>query len=63
MAIFNQTWKKLQAVQAALADIFVKNPAILRAFWVKYPELLTEEGGRRIEDQELRLAKGKIEVC
>ena len=42
---------------------FVGNPAILRTFSVKYPALLTEDGGRRVEDQELRLAKGNIEVC
>ena len=34
---------------------FVGNHAILRTFWVTYPVLLTEDGGRRVEDGELRL--------
>ena len=27
----------------------------LRTFWVKYPILMTEDGGRRVEDGEMRL--------
>ena len=37
---------------------FVRNIAILSTFWVKYPVLLTEDGGRRVEDGELRLDNG-----
>ena len=42
---------------------FVENHTILRTFLLRNPVILTEDGGRRVEDQELRLAKGKIEVC
>ena len=34
---------------------FVGNHATLRTFWVKYPIFLTEDGGRRVEDGEMRL--------
>ena len=37
---------------------FVQNHAILRTFWVKSPVFLTEDGGRRIGDGELRLDQG-----
>ena len=33
---------------------FVGNYAILKPFHVEYPVLLTENGGRRVEDRELR---------
>ena len=39
---------------------FVGNHAILRTFWVKNPVLLTEDGGRRAEDAELRLDQGDL---
>ena len=34
---------------------FVGNLVILRTFCVKYPVLLTEDGGRRVEDRDMRL--------
>ena len=34
---------------------FVENHAILRIFWVENPTFLTEDGGRRFEDQKLRM--------
>ena len=37
----------------------VQNSTILRTFWVKYPLLLTEDGGRRVEDEKLRFEDGK----
>ena len=37
---------------------FVGNHAILRTFWVKYCVLLSEDGGRRVDDGELRFDKG-----
>ena len=39
---------------------FVGNPVILRTFWVKFPVLLTEDGGRRAEEGKLRLIKGDL---
>ena len=36
---------------------FVGNHTILKAFWAKYPVLLTEDGKRRVEDGEFRLDK------
>ena len=39
---------------------FVGNPAILRTFSVKYPVLLAENQGRRVEDGELRLDEGDL---
>ena len=36
---------------------FVGNHAILRTFWVKTHVLLTEDGGRRVEDGGLRFNK------
>ena len=39
---------------------FVRNHAILRTFWVTYPVLLTEDGGRRVEDGEMRLDEGGL---
>ena len=39
---------------------FVGNHAILRTFCIKNPALLTEDGGRRVEDAELRLDQGDL---
>ena len=39
---------------------FVGNHSILRTFWVKYPVLLTEDGGRRVEDGEFGLDQGDL---
>ena len=55
----NQTWKKLQAVQAALGASrhFVRNHAIFRTFLVQYPVVFTEDGGGGDDYRELRLDK------
>ena len=45
--------KKLQVVQAALADIL----SYITLFWAKYPVLFNEDGKRRVEYWELRLDK------
>ena len=50
------TWKKLQVVQAALADILSK----ILLFLVKYHVLLIEDGGRRVEYGEMRLDQGDL---
>ena len=39
---------------------FVRNHAFLRTFLVKYPVLLSEDGGRRVDDGELRFDKGDL---
>ena len=39
---------------------FVENLANLRTFSVKYPVLLAEDQGRRVEDGDLRLDKGDL---
>ena len=39
---------------------FVGNHAILRTFLVKYPVLLTEDGGRRVEDGDNGLDQGDL---
>ena len=41
---------------------FVKNLAILRTFWVKYPIHLSEDGERKVEDGELMLVKGDLRL-
>ena len=55
-----KSWKKLQAVQAALAPHFFGSPVFFRTFSVTYTLLLTEDGRRRAEDRELRLDKGDL---
>ena len=50
------TWKKLQVVQAALADILSK----ILLFLVKYHVLLIEDGGRRVEYGKMRLDQGDL---
>ena len=37
---------------------FVRNHAILRTFWVKYPVLLSEDGGKRVDNEELMFDEG-----
>ena len=39
---------------------FVRNYAILRTFWVKYPVLFNYDRGRRGDDGDLRLDKGDL---
>ena len=39
---------------------FVGNPVILRTFWVKFPVLLTEDGGRRAGEGKLSLFLGDL---
>ena len=55
--------EKAESGASGACGHFDGNHALLGTFWVKYPLLFSEDGGRRVEDQELRLAKGKIEVC
>ena len=47
--------EKVASGASGACGYFVGNHAILRTFWVKYPVLLTEDGGRRVEDGEMRL--------
>ena len=39
---------------------FVRNHAFFRTFLVKYPVLLIEDGGSRVEDEELMLENGNF---
>ena len=41
---------------------FVKNHSVLRIVWVENPPFLTENGGRRVEDQKLRMDQGKLRL-
>ena len=51
---------KAASGESSACGHFVGNHAILRTFLVKYPVLLTEDGGRRVGDGELRLDKGSL---
>ena len=59
LGLGKKTWKKLQAVQAALADIFPKSRHF-EDFLSPISCFLTEDGGRRVEDGELRLDQGDL---
>ena len=39
---------------------FDRNHAILRTFWVKCPVLLSEDGGKRVDNGELRFDEGDL---
>ena len=41
---------------------FVGTNAILRTFSVKYPGFFIEDGGRRVEDRDLRLEDGNRRI-
>ena len=57
-----QTWKKLQAVQAALADILSEITLFWGHFESKDPVLLTEDGGKRVEYRELRMDRDDLRL-
>ena len=50
----------LEKAASGACGHFVGNHAILRTFWIKYPVLLLEDGGRRVEVWELRFGKGDL---
>ena len=52
--------EKVASGASGACEHFVGNHAILRTFWVKYPVLLTEDGGRRDKDWEMRLDQGDL---
>ena len=53
-------WADLQKAASGACGHFVGNHTILRTFWVKYPVLLTEDGGRSFEDGKMRLDQGEL---
>ena len=50
----------LEKAASGAWGLFFKNYAILRTFGVKYPVLLIEDGGRSVEDWEMRLNQGDL---
>ena len=50
----------LEKAASGACGHFVENHAILRTFGVKYPVLLTEDGGRRFQDGKLRMGQGDL---
>ena len=50
----NQGANREKAASGAF-QYFVRNPAILRIFYVKNPECLTKFEERRVEDRKLRM--------
>ena len=47
----------LEKAASGACGHFVGNQAILRTFWVKYCVVLSEDGGRRVDNGELRFDK------
>ena len=52
--------EKAASGASGACGLFVWNHAILRTFWVKYPVLLIEDGGRRIDDVQLSFDDGYL---
>ena len=48
----------LEKASSGACGYFDRNSVIFRTFWVKYTILLAKDGGKRVEDGELRLVKG-----
>ena len=47
----------LEKAASGACGHFVGNHTILRTFLIKYPVVLSENGGRRFDDVELRMDK------
>ena len=50
----------LEKAASGACGHFVGNHAILRTFWVKYPVVFVDDGGRRVKEGELRFEKGDL---
>ena len=59
-AISHPDLEKAASGASGVCGHFVGNHTILRTFWVNFPVLLTEDGGRRVEYWEMRFDQGDL---